>query len=458
MKRLILYLFLFIFHSEVYGQFKGQGGVYFLGNVDAPISASLYDNPNISGIVCRFKWSSVEISPDVFDWSFIDGELLKARNANKKISLQPVPQSAPSWVHDSLGAQTYFYIDKNQYHPTYGEVFSNILPYDEIYLARVRNFIYRLALKYANDTTVSYVNAVASQISRALPDSVVTDISTKKTAPFWKIFNYNADNLAEIINSMTDYYMENFPHTPLWCSVDYVTFEPKASNRQYNYLATKYTDYGVKKYPDRFGLFREDISCCTPLIPNAGSQWVIMKNNPCRTGGQMLWNVQDGQVRMNKCGIEPDTKQAVLDSAVNRAVDYGMRYVEIYAVDILDASLTSNIASANQKLKALVNYSDTNGINGLDSSLEGFELDQNYPNPFHNSTKIKFFIGQGQNVTIKLYDLLGRKIATLLDEYKEAGNYSIDFSANVFQLQNGIYFYKLSNTSQSAIKSMILMK
>ncbi|MFM7711144.1 MAG: T9SS type A sorting domain-containing protein, partial [Ferruginibacter sp.] len=119
-----------------------------------------------------------------------------------------------------------------------------------------------------------------------------------------------------------------------------------------NYLASIYCNYGITNYSDRFGLFREDISGCNPNLSNIAntSHWYIMKQNPCRTGAQMLWSVQDGPLRMNRCGILPNTKSMVLDSAVNKGLALSMRYLEIYGSDISDATLTSSIQQANNKL------------------------------------------------------------------------------------------------------------
>src|SRR5688572_22056995 len=83
---------------SVFGQpsFNGHGGVYYLGAAGIPANNTVYLNPDISGVVARFKWADVEISPDVFDWSFVNGEISKAINSNKKISLQPL--GVPHWL------------------------------------------------------------------------------------------------------------------------------------------------------------------------------------------------------------------------------------------------------------------------------------------------------------------------------------------------------------------------
>ena len=71
-----------------------------------------------------------------------------------------------------------------------------------------------------------------------------------------------------------------------------------------------------------------------------------------------------------------------------------------------------------------------------------FQLEQNYPNPFNPTTTIQFSVPQKSFVTLKLYDLLGRLVATLVDASFEAGVYKVNFSGN--ELSSGIYFYRLT--------------
>ncbi|GIV45288.1 MAG: hypothetical protein KatS3mg036_0106 [Ignavibacterium sp.] len=87
-----------------------------------------------------------------------------------------------------------------------------------------------------------------------------------------------------------------------------------------------------------------------------------------------------------------------------------------------------------------------------------FSLEQNYPNPFNPSTKIKYVIPNGVRnlVTLKIYDILGNEVATLVNEEKPAGIYEVEFNAS--QLSSGIYFYKINAGSFSDTKKMILIK
>ena len=87
---------------------------------------------------------------------------------------------------------------------------------------------------------------------------------------------------------------------------------------------------------------------------------------------------------------------------------------------------------------------------------ESFKLFQNYPNPFNPGTIINYTLPNSGNVTLKIYNILGDEVATLINEVKPAGNYEVEFNAN--GLASGIYFYQLKAGEFVQTKKMILMK
>jgi photosystem II stability/assembly factor-like uncharacterized protein len=98
-----------------------------------------------------------------------------------------------------------------------------------------------------------------------------------------------------------------------------------------------------------------------------------------------------------------------------------------------------------------------------DFQLYNFELQQNYPNPFNLTTNIGFriaYLPDGKVgfgfVSLKVYDVLGNEVATLVNEEKSAGEYKIEF--NAYNLPSGVYFYRLQAGSFNQIKKMILIK
>lgn len=94
----------------------------------------------------------------------------------------------------------------------------------------------------------------------------------------------------------------------------------------------------------------------------------------------------------------------------------------------------------------------------LITAPNNFSLEQNYPNPFNPSTNIKFNVPVAGNVLLKVFDVLGNEVATLVNENKEAGSYNVQFTNSSVQLSSGIYLYKLETSEFVETKKMILMK
>ena len=87
---------------------------------------------------------------------------------------------------------------------------------------------------------------------------------------------------------------------------------------------------------------------------------------------------------------------------------------------------------------------------------DGFALNQNYPNPFNPITTITFKIASEGFTTVKIFDVLGREVATLMSENLSAGSYSVQWDAT--DVQSGVYFYKLQSGNYSETKKLMLMK
>jgi hypothetical protein len=92
----------------------------------------------------------------------------------------------------------------------------------------------------------------------------------------------------------------------------------------------------------------------------------------------------------------------------------------------------------------------------INNSPTSFSLQQNYPNPFNPTTNIKFTLPKESSVTLKVYDMLGSEVRTVVDGYHKAGSYNIYFDAA--NLSSGIYFYTLKTNEFADTKKMILVK
>jgi glucuronoarabinoxylan endo-1,4-beta-xylanase len=85
-----------------------------------------------------------------------------------------------------------------------------------------------------------------------------------------------------------------------------------------------------------------------------------------------------------------------------------------------------------------------------------FQLHQNYPNPFNPSTVIEYQIPTAENVSLKIFDMLGREVATLVNERKSPGTYEVMFDGS--RLASGMYFYRLQAGNLVETKKLVLLR
>ena len=114
-----------------------------------------------------------------------------------------------------------------------------------------------------------------------------------------------------------------------------------------------------------------------------------------------------------------------------------------------------NNATINYFAKYTIN--PLTGVIRKDVPVAGtFELQQNYPNPFNPATQISFTLPVSGETTLKVYNMLGQEVASLLSGFKQAGSYFVEFNAS--KLASGVYLYRLQSGSFSSTKKMVLMK
>jgi hypothetical protein len=128
----------------------------------------------------------------------------------------------------------------------------------------------------------------------------------------------------------------------------------------------------------------------------------------------------------------------------------------------LDSNLVDSIHGWNGTISGNVGYDTVTwcpitGIQQISTTVpKDYVLEQNYPNPFNPTTTIKFSIPKEGYVEMKLFDVTGREVATLVSDPFKAGTYEIDFDGT--KLSSGVYFYKVVVGDFTATKKMVLIK
>jgi hypothetical protein len=130
------------------------------------------------------------------------------------------------------------------------------------------------------------------------------------------------------------------------------------------------------------------------------------------------------------------------------------------AIIVSDAATNGDVVVADAV--RILSFDSTTAVTGVESGRSyipgNFLLFQNYPNPFNPSTNIEFALSKSSKVMLKVYDILGREIKTLINEEKPAGTHSLQFDAGRNHLTSGVYFYRLIAGGFSETRKMVLLR
>ena len=129
----------------------------------------------------------------------------------------------------------------------------------------------------------------------------------------------------------------------------------------------------------------------------------------------------------------------------------------IIAID-KDGNYIQTIIEGNLLVPRSIAFEKLNSLTGVEEPviINGFTLFQNYPNPFNPSTTIEFQVNIDSFVILNVFNILGEKVAELVNRQLDSGKYKVNFYAS--DLHSGIYFYKLSIDGGNITKRMILIK
>jgi photosystem II stability/assembly factor-like uncharacterized protein len=199
-------------------------------------------------------------------------------------------------------------------------------------------------------------------------------------------------------------------------------------------------------------------------------------------------NINIGVFRVNNTSAAGQISGGVFRSVVadTNVIDYAVVYAKLggefkgFASSISNGDYdVKNLVNATYEIHAsrlgyqsqtfqYVHNNNTDSLNIFMSPLvtgisqngslipSGYDLKQNYPNPFNPSTKIFFSIPKNAFVMLKVYDVTGRLMTTLMNDFQNAGNYTVDFNAG--NLSSGIYFYTIEANGFTATRKMMLLK
>lgn len=205
-----------------------------------------------------------------------------------------------------------------------------------------------------------------------------------------------------------------------------------------------------------------DVSGITSFSPyavgNQGAMPVSLKSLTSNVAGRNInlkWVTSE---EINNAGFDVERKQAQGEYVKVGFVKGSGTVTSAKSYEFTDRNLMSGKYS--YRLKQIDNNGNFEYFNLTGDAVVGvpvkFDLSQNYPNPFNPATKINFDLPKDSKLSLKLYDMLGREVSTLVNEFRTAGYYTVDFNAS--SLSSGIYFYRLLAGEFSAVKKLVVIK
>ena len=187
---------------------------------------------------------------------------------------------------------------------------------------------------------------------------------------------------------------------------------------------------------------------------NGGSSWIT------QTFGAPVYELNSIYFTSSSVGYAVGGAGAIIKT-VNGGINWSPQVSGVgswlRSVYFVDASTGYVVGTAGTVLKTTNGGGTPVGIQTTSLGIpEGFALFQNYPNPFNPSTVISYQLAANSFVTLKIYDVLSKEVAVLVNEELKAGSYEIEWNAS--NCPSGIYFYKLQSGEFSETKKMILIK
>ncbi len=322
----------------------------------------------------------------------------------------------------NLTIGNYLISSNNNFYTNYG--FNFDIDENSLYYVFLNPNTDKITITIIDGNPVDFISVAAYQVSENCTRDLIFEGWNNSTKLYsksfsnlnsWQMLNLNFNNINKIIiklsnsasTELTDYNFDNFKFQVEPMPVELTSFKAMSQDNNITLIwqtATEINNYGfdVERSPEGAGT----------------ANW-------------------------RKIGfVEGNGTSSILNnySYIDNTVSNGNKYI--------------------YRLKQIDNNGDFKYSQEIQVSADlipkNFSLTQNYPNPFNPVTSIQYSVSSNQFVSIKVYDIVGHEIATLVNEKKQPGNYEVQFNASSFP--SGIYIYNLVTEGYSSTKKMVLLK
>ncbi|MBK7444414.1 MAG: T9SS type A sorting domain-containing protein, partial [Ignavibacteria bacterium] len=223
----------------------------------------------------------------------------------------------------------------------------------------------------------------------------------------------------------------------------------------------------VDYYLETEDIMRPVITWNHNMEPDMLSDSLTKRYKIWRATASSMASVPVDYILLKTLDIDSGTAPVYIDTSIIALGSYfhgtggQMQYPVRYTVQAIDKYQDSSVRSDFGSAIGLLYCGDACAF-GEDNILQNehspkkYSLNQNYPNPFNPLTKIKYDLPNDNFVTIKIYDILGKELMNLVNEFKQAGSYSVTFDATNYP--SGVYYYKITSDNFVQVRKMILIR
>jgi|SRR5450432_855034 len=306
-------------------------GVFSLGTSGKAASDTVLASPDVTAISIRYGWIDLEPTEGHFNWPFLDSEVARATAAGKQVLLRIGTQSGkPPWVTTAVrkAGGKFFTFDDN------GVTTTIPVFWDPTYLAKKKAMIAALGKHFSKNPTVAIVTA---SFANATSEDWNVPHTTEDVAN-WFAAGYTTGKLLDAGKQIIDATMAAFPNQYIALAIGgngHVggtgNLDPTADYVAENAIAT-----ARASWPGRLIAQINSLSTFNPKAPGPDdSIWRLLWDSQPDVAGQMVYRcVNDSTYRVN--GGVPIDPSLALRKSVDKGVSYGMNYIEIYQIDVIN--------------------------------------------------------------------------------------------------------------------------
>lgn len=313
-------------------------GIYALTQASRPVPAAILADARVRGVVVRTGWQEVEPAEGSYDTDYLSAELSRVAGTGKVASLVVTSggRATPGWLQ-AKGLATLPFVDENRYHASHGETLTIPVFWDAQLLAAKKKLIEALGARLSAQAGLLLVSA---QCANATTDDWNVPRSPEAIAA-WKALGYSDDKLLSACKQIVDATMQAFPKQFVRMAVGRVP--PELTTRP-DGVVSDLVRYAAERYPGRFIVQRHNLAAVTPRLdaPNLFG-WEVIRDAQPHAAGQFLWPATDTRSCRLARGTAPCRAEDMFARAVDVALAYRLRYVEVYAADLQAPALKSEL-------------------------------------------------------------------------------------------------------------------